>query len=175
MSAKWVPHPYQEEAIKFVLKGFIKENCSALFLAPGLGKTAITLETFKYLKNHGVIKTMLVVAPLRVAQVTWLDELDKWSNFFGLSACVLHGPRKHEILQQKHDIYLINYEGLPWLFTQKWTAPDMLVFDELSRMKSWSSQRVNTIIPFLYFGDLSPRRIVAVLRPVRSWSATIGE
>src|SRR6476619_478319 len=30
-------------------------------------------------------------------------------------------------------------------------------------------------MPFLYLGDWSPRRIVAVLRPVRSWSATTGE
>ena len=32
-----------------------------------------------------------------------------------------------------------------------------------------------TTIPFLYFVDLLPRRIVAVLRRLRSWSATIGE
>src|SRR5205823_4531866 len=32
-----------------------------------------------------------------------------------------------------------------------------------------------TTMPFLYFPDLSPRRMVADLRPVRSWSATMGE
>ena len=30
-------------------------------------------------------------------------------------------------------------------------------------------------MPFLYLPDLSPRRIVAVFRLLRSWSATIDE
>ena len=146
----WIPHPYQHEAIRFVMRGFAKEQCSALFLAPGLGKTSITLEIFKQLKNHGAVRRMLVVAPLRVAQITWPDELDKWSNFFGLSICVLHGPHKAERIKQKHDIYVINYEGLPWLFQQRWAAPEMIVFDELSRMKSWTSQRVKLMRHFIH-------------------------
>jgi len=32
-----------------------------------------------------------------------------------------------------------------------------------------------TIMPLRYLRDLSPSRMVAVLRPLRSWSATIGE
>ena len=32
-----------------------------------------------------------------------------------------------------------------------------------------------TIIPFRYFADLSPSRIVADFRPLRSWLSTIGE
>ena len=32
-----------------------------------------------------------------------------------------------------------------------------------------------TIIPLRYLRDLSPSRIVAVLRSARSWAATIGE
>jgi SNF2 family DNA or RNA helicase len=147
---KWEPHPYQSEAILHVLRGFAREQCSALFLQPGLGKTSVTLQVFKYLKNSGAIRNMLVVAPLRVAQITWPDELEKWQNFFGLSMGVLHGTHKNEILKQKHDIYVINYEGLPWLFAQKWRAPDMLVFDELSRMKSWSSHRVKLMRHFLH-------------------------
>ena len=36
-------------------------------------------------------------------------------------------------------------------------------------------QSTETIIPFWYFRDLSPSRIVAVLRCERSWASTIGE
>ena len=36
-------------------------------------------------------------------------------------------------------------------------------------------QSTCTTMPFLYLPDLSPRRMVADLRPLRSWSATIGE
>ena len=35
--------------------------------------------------------------------------------------------------------------------------------------------RTETIIPFRYFADLSPSRIVADFRPLLSWFSTIGE
>src|SRR4029079_7381320 len=44
-----------------------------------------------------------------------------------------------------------------------------------SRWPSRAPTRTVTIMPLRYLADLSPRRIVAVLRPVRSWSATTGE
>lgn len=146
---EWIPHSYQLEAIRWCIEGFQRENCSALFLQPGLGKTSITLEVFKRLKKQGKVKTMLIVAPLRVAQQTWPSEIKKWLNFIDLSHIVLHGPNKDELLLKKADIYIINYEGLKWLTSKKWAGCDMLVFDELTRMKSWSAERVKAIKPFL--------------------------
>jgi len=146
---QWVPHEYQEDAIQWVLEGFDRENCSALFLQPGLGKTSCSLEVFKRMKAAGKAKTMLIVAPLRVAQQTWPTELRKWINFFDLTYTVLHGADKDVLLKRKTDIYIINYEGLAWLFSQNWKAPDILCFDELSKMKSWSAGRVKLMKIFL--------------------------
>jgi SNF2 family DNA or RNA helicase len=145
----YTPHHYQEEAKNFCLKAFERERCAALFLNMGLGKSATTLDVFKTLKDAGKANTMLIVAPLRVAQSMWPAEIAKWLEFSNLSYVVVHGKDKELLLRKKADIYIINYEGLAWLTTQKWKAPDLLVFDELTRMKNWSSGRVKAIKPFL--------------------------
>ena len=92
---------------------------------------------------------MLVVAPLRVAQSTWPAEIQKWDEFKDLKFIVLHGSDKEMLLKKQADIYIINYEGLPWLTSQQWSGCDVLVWDELTRMKSWSANRVKAIKPFL--------------------------
>jgi hypothetical protein len=36
----------------------------------------------------------LLLAPLRVCHSTWPRELEKWSDFAGLKAVVVHGDKK---------------------------------------------------------------------------------
>jgi SNF2 family DNA or RNA helicase len=138
------PHPYQKRAIKWLLE----HNSAALFLDPGLGKTSATLAAFKYLKSKGMTTGMIVVAPLRPAQLTWPSEQEEWLDFQGLDMVLLHGDHKDKLVNEKHDIYVINYEGLPWLINQlhlgrllkkKWV--DTLVWDELTKMKNPDSSR----------------------------------
>jgi SNF2 family DNA or RNA helicase len=147
----YTPHHYQTEATKWLIEKSEPSNGggAALFLAMGLGKTSSTLQAFKQLKDSGRVKTMLIVAPLRVAQTTWLAEVAKWSEFNNLTYIVVHGKDKEALLKKQVDIYIINYEGLAWLTTQKWQATDIICFDELTRMKNWSSGRVKAIKPFL--------------------------
>lgn len=58
----WEPHGYQTRAVAHLTGN----GAAALFLDPGLGKTSIVLEAFRDLKAAGLVKRMLVVAPLRV-------------------------------------------------------------------------------------------------------------
>jgi SNF2 family DNA or RNA helicase len=146
----WLPHEYQVNAINFTMENFKRERCSALFLQPGLGKTSITLEVFRMLRQQGLAKKMLVIAPLRVAQNTWPSEMYRWLNFSGMTYAVLHGPNKDREALRDVDVYIINYEGIPWLFSKsKFWQCDMLVMDELTRLKSWTAQRVKVLKPFL--------------------------
>lgn len=146
----WVPHQYQQNAVNFCTYNFSVNDGAALFLDPGLGKTTTTLQIFKNFKDKGLTDKMLVIAPLRVAQSTWPGELRKWLNFYDLSYVVLHGPDKDRLAFKDVDIYIINYEGLDWLFSKsKFHKIDMLVFDELTRMKSWGAKRVKMLKPFL--------------------------
>ena len=156
----WKPHKYQFRAVKFLLE----HACAALFLDPGLGKTAITLAGIKYLKAHSQVEKALVVAPLRVCHEVWPEEIKKWKDFKKLKIEILHGPDKDAALRRKADIYVINPEGLEWLLNVKKKKGasgktrvtvdvrrfknfgfDLLVVDELSKFKHPKTNRFKAI------------------------------
>lgn len=151
-SIKWEPHKYQKKASKFLIDN--KE--AALFLDPGLGKTAITLNAIVKLKSQKKINRALIVAPLLVCYSVWPNEIKKWSQFNKLSVEVCHNKNKQKALKSNCDIMLINYEMISWLFSLKGgglnsvnkikkAGFDVLVFDELSKMKNSSSNRFKAI------------------------------
>ena len=91
------------------------------------------------------VSKVLVVAPLRVAKVTWSDEIKKWDHLSHLTCSVVigSGRERMEALRRKADVYIINRENLQWL-VEKSGLPfdfDMVVLDELSSFKSWQSKR----------------------------------
>ena len=71
---KYEPHNYQKIAYDWLI-----ENPKAgLFLDMGLGKTVTTLTAINELMyNRFEISKVLVIAPLRVAEVTWSGEAQK--------------------------------------------------------------------------------------------------
>ena len=137
--SKYTLHKYQEDAVNWL----IGNAQSGLFLPPGLGKSLITLHSFKILKNAGITDRLLIVAPLRVIYMVWPREVEKWG--FDFSVGILHGPDKDSVIRRKHDIYVINPEGLKWLFTNHLTLFSKfrfaLVCDESTLFKNYSSQR----------------------------------
>lgn len=148
------PHEYQEWGIT----GMVSSPIFSLLLDPGLGKTAITLAAFKLLKEEGVVRRMLVIAPLRVCQSTWPDEIKKWTDFNDLKCVVLHGPKKEQLLEEDADVFLINPEGIEWLVQRKkhlkkWMSmrefpggwPEMLVVDESTRFKHHGTNRFKAL------------------------------
>lgn len=143
---KWGPHNYQKEAIRFM----VQHACAGLLLDPGLGKTSITYATFKLLRNARMVRTMLVIAPLRPAHSVWPAEARKWEEFEDLKVVVLHGPDKDKKLKQDADVHVINPEGLGWLARSMGKRTwDMLVVDESTRFKHTNTQRFKTLKPLL--------------------------
>jgi len=144
----WEPHEYQKEAVKFL----VTHGSGALWLDPGLGKTAIVLSAYRTLRLKGMVKKMLVLAPLRPAHGVWPVEVKKWDQFADYSVGVLHGGAKAKVLKQNHDIYVINYEGLQWLSSHlngKVWPFDILTIDEISYMKNPGTQRFKCLKPVL--------------------------
>lgn len=142
----WVPHRYQERAVEFLLY----RPVGALFLDPGLGKTSIVLEAFRRLREQRSAERMLVIAPLRVCQMTWRQESIKWSQFRDFRIVLLHGPRKGRLLKQDADIYLINPEGISWLADQFFGQQlpfDTIVIDELTKFKNHRARRSRKLRP----------------------------
>ena len=144
----WEPHEYQKRAVKFL----VSNGSGQLWLDPGLGKTSITLEAFKILKQAGAVKKALILAPLRPAYAVWPEEIKKWDNFSDISITVIHGPNKDKNLSDASDIHVINFEGLQWLAKMLNGKPfpyDMLVVDEISYLKNTRTERFKSLAVFL--------------------------
>jgi SNF2 family DNA or RNA helicase len=146
-TSNFTPHDYQLKAIRLL----VSQGAAGLFLDPGLGKTVSVLSAFMILHKKKLAQKMLVVAPLRVASKTWPDEIRKWAHTEHLSFQLLHGPDKEERLREEADIYIINPEGLKWLFERK-SHPqsfDTLCLDESSKFKDTQTQRFKLLKPLL--------------------------
>jgi SNF2 family DNA or RNA helicase len=108
---KWTPLPYQMRATKFLLQ----HASAALLLDPGGRKTSCTLAAIKILFAKGMIKKVLIIAPLRPCYDVWPTEIEKWCEFNHLTYAVLHGDEKDEELARDVQICIINPAGLDWL------------------------------------------------------------
>lgn len=139
---KYAPHNYQSYATSFILKHPI----SAVLLEMGLGKSVISLTAINDLMlDYFDVSRTLVIAPLRVANSTWPDEIKKWDHLKHLNFSVVIGSEKERLdaLKKPAHIYLINRENVDWLITKSgvpWKF-DMVVIDELSSFKSYQAKR----------------------------------
>ena len=143
---KYCPHDYQTYATNFILQHPI----SAVFLDMGLGKSVITLTAiFDLVLDSFLIRKVLVIAPLRVARDTWPFEIEKWDHLKGLTYSVAIGTEQERkfALMRNVDVYIINRENVDWL-VNKSGLPfdfDMVVVDELSSFKAYSSKRFKAL------------------------------
>lgn len=119
-------------------------NLDALLLGAemGLGKTAAVLLAIVRLLALGRVKKILIIAPLRVAEQTWPDEIAKWAFARHLTYRVVTGTEEERVASLRYGpavITIVNRENLHWLRNRigivKWPF-DMIVYDEASRLKS---------------------------------------
>ena len=144
---RYVAHNYQNYAKDFILA----HKVSALFLDCGLGKTITTLTAINELMYDSFeISKVLIIAPLRVAQSTWKDEIEKWDHLNLLRYSIAVGGEKERLkaLKQNSDIYIINRENVDWLVTKSGIDFNfnMLIIDELSSFKSHTSKRFKSLL-----------------------------
>lgn len=127
---------FQEAGTRFAL-----QNDRAQFdVDMGLGKTIMILNAIDVLIRLGETAPTLVMAPKRVAQSTWGDEVKKWDHLSYLKVVPILGTPKERIaaLNTRADIYCVNYENLPWLVEHldgEWPFKTM-VADESTKLKS---------------------------------------
>ena len=144
---KYAPHNYQKFATDFI----INHPVSAVLLEIGLGKSVISLSAINELMlDYFDVSRTLVIAPLRVANSTWPDEIKKWDHLKHLNYSVVIGSEKERLdaLGKPAHIYLINRENVDWLITKSgisWKF-DMVVIDELSSFKSYQAKRFKSLL-----------------------------
>ena len=144
---KYEPHDYQVYASEYIKE----HDAAAVFLECGLGKTSITLTAIHDLMfDRFEIHKVLVIAPIRVAKMSWPDEIKKWDHTSDLRYSVAVGTEAERMaaLEARADIYLINRENVQWL-VEKSGLPfdyDMVVVDELSSFKNWQAKRFKALM-----------------------------
>lgn len=142
MAIDFKPYDYQAYAIDKI----IDNKRFGLFLDMGLGKTVSTLTAIEQLKyDYLDVDKVLVIAPKRVAEDTWAQEVEKWTHLTHLDVSLVLGtPKQREqALEKDADIYVTNKENTKWIcerFKKDWPF-DMVVIDELSTFKNSDSQR----------------------------------
>ena len=109
----------------------------------GTGKTKACIWAFDYLQSVGRAKRMLVVAPLSTLDFTWAREI--FLTLPGKSVTVLTGDakRRKKRLAEKHDIYIVNHDGLKVLEKELMLRPDIdvICFDEAAAYRNARADR----------------------------------
>ena len=146
-------HAYQQ----FAIDKLLELPAVGLFMDMGMGKTVCTLTALWVLRyDYFDISKVLVIAPLRVADTTWSDEMNKWDHLKGLRLSKVLGTEQQRLnaLAVAADLYIINRENVSWLVEQykKHWPFDMVVIDELSSFKSPKSNRfkdLRKVLPYI--------------------------
>lgn len=133
--------PYQK-----IIKRFIVANkrC-AVFCFMGAGKTISTLTAVEDVALIEAVYPVLVLAPLRVAQSTWPNEVRKWPHTRHLRVSPILGDvrQRVEACNRPADIYTTNYENVPWLvahYGDRWPFKT-IVADESTRLKNFRTRQ----------------------------------
>ena len=139
-------HDYQ----KYCVDKIVDNNNIGLFLDMGLGKTLITLTAIKDLiYNRFQVGKVLVIAPKKVAEATWQNEIEKWDELRNLRVSTVLGNVNQRVkaLNTPSDIYIINRDNVVWLvdyYKNNWPF-DFVVCDEFSSFKNHESKRFKAL------------------------------
>lgn len=95
------------------------------------------------------VNKVLVIAPKKVAEGTWVQEKDKWDHTKILRVSPVLGSLQKRIraLMTPADVYVINRENVVWLvdyYRNAWPF-DMVIVDESSSFKSHSAKRFKAL------------------------------
>lgn len=124
-------HDYQHQAVAF-LQGRPK---AGLFLALGLGKTAVALSA---LRPEDL--PALVIAPKRVAEHVWHVEARKWRPDLTVARCVGTPPQRAKLLSSQADVYVVTRDLINEVSNQSGHFRT-IILDELSGFKDKSTVR----------------------------------
>ncbi len=150
---KFVPLDYQVLALEHMEE--VDRGC--LFMGCGLGKTATSLAHMARLIESGAAKGFLIVAPIRVCNLTWPSEIEQWEEFSWMKVANLRTENGwRQLFRNRAHIYLINYEMLPklaekYFFNRRKSeyAFDGAFFDESTKAKNYKSVRIKSVRPYI--------------------------
>lgn len=137
-------HDYQNNTVQHIKN----TPFAGVFLDMGLGKTVSSLTAIRDLILDMDIKSVLVIAPKRVAETVWQEETQNWEHLTDLVCSKIVGTPAQRLLALNKfaDVYIMGRDNISWLAdvilkSKKKPPFDCLVLDELSSFKNAKSQR----------------------------------
>lgn len=142
--------PFTPVPAQQIMIDHLRQHLNVLgFVGVGVGKTAACLYHLNELFLNAEATSALVLAPLRVCNLTWPLEIKTWGNFKWMRCANLRTESgQRDFLQGRAHIYVLNYEAINTLVSlverRGGTIPyDVVIFDELTKAKNPSSKRIN--------------------------------
>jgi hypothetical protein len=145
--------PYQDR----VATALYENDAKLAVLRPGAGKTIAALTAIEELKRDKVIRHALVIAPKRVANIVWPDEIESWEHVKKLRYMLLNGGPVQRGLGlmpaavHQCDLTIIGLDNVQWLVEELEPLPDdsplfdLLVIDEISRLRNPKGERAKAL------------------------------
>lgn len=128
-------HDYQRRMALFAI---LHQNC-ILSVDMGLGKTLTMLHMLTILQP----KKCYIIAPKRVAENTWADEVAKWGMSLDIVSVKGTKNQRLKLLEQPHSIYVLSRENLADIQNEEC---EVLILDELTSFKNIDSQRTKYVL-----------------------------
>lgn len=145
MSKQFVPREYQLIIDQFIHR---HKRC-AIWADMGMGKTTATLTSLVGLNILGEMDwPVLVIAPLRVANTTWPDEVEKWAHLNDLRVSKIIGSpgKRRKALLADAELYTVNYDNIEWLVDECFKTLGYwpfrtIVADEATKLKGFRTKQ----------------------------------
>lgn len=142
--------PHQIEAYEHLTRN----PQALLFYEMSLSKTVTVLSyLYDMLYKEAAFERVLVIAPDKVARITWPDEVRDWAHLSDMRISVVAGDeaKRDKALAADAEVYLIGEANIAWLEAKHWNKRtkkwrtlrpfDCMVIDEISLFKNASSGR----------------------------------
>lgn len=129
-------HPYQIEGVKFAFAGGRTINADEM----GLGKTVQAIATAELLKREGFVQSVIIICPTSL-KYQWLAEIKRFTDS---SVLVVEGDllkRKSQFEDPNFFYKICSFHAATNNVKAGYIpSADMLIFDELQRLKNWDTQ-----------------------------------
>ena len=99
----FTPEPPQ----KLMIDKIVNQDVVFALVGMGIGKSSSILSAFCQLQQNLEVEAMLVVAPVRVCNLTWPMEVQQWNQFKHLKVANLRTPLgRRAFIAGQADVYV---------------------------------------------------------------------
>ncbi len=134
----YIPMSHQRVTAEFLV-GHTRAHC---LNSAGTGKTSAAAWAADYLMSKGLVKRVLVVAPVSIMQAAWQQELFK--TLMHRSVAVAYGTKqtRKKIIEAGAEFIIINYDGIQSVLPELQKGGfDLVIADESSNLKNVATDR----------------------------------